>query len=354
DLRQIEANVENIRQAHYEAGEQVNLAQGHLYQASAEVGRLEAEIRFVVEGRERAKDRLAQIQNQIQQWTDQAAQSLDAIEKLHVDHSGVALQINQLQATQNAQQSQIPILEVQSNTARQALQDQSQLVNQVQQQMKVLAAEQSGLQEQSRQLQIRLDRLQNDHQSLKVPDEQQLSLLQQQFTLAEQLSAQSQAQLDSLEASLESIEADRKRTQQTSNEEAAKLVELQARHQALKALQEKLRSDEKLMPWLNKHGLQTLQPLWGRVHVTPGWEQALESALRERIAALEVSQIDIVKAFANDSPLAKLSFFSPVASLLPTTPSPLPKLFEQIRLSDAKLQILFSDWLNGCFTAKNL
>src|SRR5690606_37563283 len=46
DLRSIESELETIRQAHYAAGDQVNQAQGQLYEASAEVGRLEAEIRF--------------------------------------------------------------------------------------------------------------------------------------------------------------------------------------------------------------------------------------------------------------------------------------------------------------------
>lgn len=354
ELRQVESHVETIRQAHYEAGEQVNQAQGQLYQASAEVGRLEAEIRFVVEGRERAQARLVQIQTQTQQWTDQATQSLTETEKLHTDKTAVELNIQQLQAVQTTQQAQLPDLEAQSQTARQALQNQSQQVNQVQQQMKVLAAEQSGLQEQTRQLQQRLDRLQADHRALNAPDEQHLAQLQQQLTQAEQLSAQTQAQLDSLEASLEGIESARKAAQQTSNDETAKLVELQARHQALKALQEKLRSDERLTPWLNKHGLQSLQPLWSRVHVTPGWEQALESALRERLAALEVSKMDSVKAFAKDAPSAKLSFFSPAVSAVATTSTPLPKLFDQLKLNDASLQALFGDWLTGCFTASSL
>src|SRR5450830_1015984 len=51
DLRHIEAELETVRQAHYARSEEVNQAQGALYEASAEVGRLEAEIRFVVEGR---------------------------------------------------------------------------------------------------------------------------------------------------------------------------------------------------------------------------------------------------------------------------------------------------------------
>jgi chromosome segregation protein len=354
ELRQVESSVETIRQAHYEAGEQVNQAQGQLYQASAEVGRLEAEIRFVVEGRERAQARLVQIQTQTQQWTSQAAQSLADTEKLHADKSAIELQIHQLQGVHDTQQTHLPELEAQSSNARQALQNQSQQVNQVQQHMKVLAAEQSGLQEQTRQLQLRLDRLEADHRSLNAPDEQHLAQLQQQLTQAEQLSAQTQAQLDSLEASLEGIESSRKTAQQHSNDEAAKLVELQARQQALKALQEKLRSDERLSPWLNKHGLQSLQPLWSRVHVTPGWEQALESALRERLAALEVSKMDTVKAFSKDAPSAKLSFYSPTVSSVATASTPLPKLFDQLKLNDASLQGLFGDWLTGCFTSDSL
>jgi chromosome segregation protein len=58
DLRHVESDLETVRQAHYAAGDQVNQAQGLLYEATAEVGRLEAEIRFVVEGRQRAEQRL--------------------------------------------------------------------------------------------------------------------------------------------------------------------------------------------------------------------------------------------------------------------------------------------------------
>ena len=68
DLRHIEADLETIRQAHYAAGDQVNQAQGKLYEATAEVGKLEAEIRYVVEGRQRVEQRLVQLAEQIAQW----------------------------------------------------------------------------------------------------------------------------------------------------------------------------------------------------------------------------------------------------------------------------------------------
>eukprot|EP01032_Pedospumella_encystans_P018297 gene18297-20834_t len=82
DLRHVEADLETIRQAHYDAGDQVNQAQGKLYEASAEVGRLEAEIRFVVEGRQRAEQRLQQLIEQTAQWGTRSEDAQTELETL--------------------------------------------------------------------------------------------------------------------------------------------------------------------------------------------------------------------------------------------------------------------------------
>ena len=82
DLRHIESELETIRQAHYAAGDQVNQSQGRLYEASAEVGRLEAEIRFVVEGRQRVEQRLNTLKEQTTQWAMRKEQALQESETL--------------------------------------------------------------------------------------------------------------------------------------------------------------------------------------------------------------------------------------------------------------------------------
>jgi chromosome segregation protein len=87
DLRHVEAELETIRQAHYAAGDQVNQAQGKLYEASAEVGRLEAEIRYVLEGRQRVEQRLVQLAEQITQW--QARREEADAELEHLAGAGV-------------------------------------------------------------------------------------------------------------------------------------------------------------------------------------------------------------------------------------------------------------------------
>jgi len=77
---------------------------------------------------------------------------------------------------------------------------------------------------------------------------------------------------------------------------------LSARLTALQALQEKVQVENKLKPWLSRHGLESLAGLWTRIRIEPGWEAALEAALRERLGALEIGRLDTVRAFAADAP----------------------------------------------------
>src|SRR5690606_39003150 len=115
-----------------------------------------------------------------------------------------------------------------------------------------------------------------------------------------------EAVLAELQDSVPELDDMRRAAQQAVNQESARQSDLSARLEALKALQEKVKTDGKLAPWLAKHGLDGLQGLWSRLHVEPGWENALEAALRERLSSLEVSRLEMVRAFASDRPPARL------------------------------------------------
>ena len=354
DLRHTESQIETLRQAHYDSGEQVNQAQGQLYQATAEVSRLEAEIRFVVEGRQRAQERLQQIQTQMGQWSAQAVQASEQTQALTLEQSQAQTLLENTQQQRQTLAQQQPAFEKDWRDALKVSQDQAALVTQVQQHIQVLAAEQRGLQDQLSQLEQRQNRLQLDQHALTAPDNSHIDRLETQLVQAQTAAQQLSHDLQNLEAQTPGLEEERKTAQDNSNQQSAKLVELQARQQALTALQEKLRTDERLVPWLAKHGLQTLKPLWSRVHVTPGWEQAFEAALRERLAALEVSKLDTVKSFASDVPLAKLSFYSPSVSVSSQKSGSLSPLLDQLKVDDAALKGLLAEWLTGCYTAPNL
>jgi chromosome segregation protein len=358
DLRHVEADLESIRQAHYEAGDQVNQAQGRLYEATAEVGKLEAEIRYVVEGRQRVEQRLLQLAEQIQQWSARKQEAEAEAEHLAGAGENAEEQAELLAAQVEEQAMQLPDLEDALRQAQQRSEQQRSGVVQIQQQIQVLAAEQRSLGEQSRQLDARHERLRSDRNALAAPDEARLANLRQQLQEAEEGAELTAARQEELQDSVPQLDEERRQRQQTVNHEAARQADLSARLEALKALQEKLKVDGKLQPWLARHGLDGLQGLWSRIHIEPGWENALEAALRERLAALPVGRLDMVRGFLGaggaDAPPARLAFYSAPATPQPEPTATQPRLSDLLRVDNSGLRAVLVDWLHGCFTAQTL
>ena len=358
DLRHVEADLETIRQAHYAAGDQVNQAQGKLYEASTEVGRLEAEIRFVVEGRQRVQERLTNLKEQVALWTTRHQQAQQELASLQTQEATAvqtcAVADAQLQLTTQG----TPELEDAFKQAQTHANEQRQQVVQIQQQIQVLAAEQRNTSEQTQQLQQRRTRLVSDQSALQAPDPERLSQVNQQQQEAQQAQTTSQARLHELQEALPKMDEARRQQQQTLNAESARQADLSARLEALKALQEKVKIDGKLQPWLAKHGLSGLAGLWTRLQVEPGWEQALEAALRDRMGALEVGRLESVSAFAQDAPPSKLVFYKTPSASVPAASHPaasgLKPMSDVLRLHDAGLKALLVDWLQGSYVAATL
>ena len=373
ELRQVEAGLETVRQAHYAASDGLHTAQGALAEAALEVSRLEERIRYVVEGRQRVQQRIIALQLQTTQWQDKR----DAAE---VEQTSIAEQIAaaqeraEISAAQAEEQSiRLPELEDAVRAAQGRANAQRGQVSQVQQQIQVLAADSRNVDEQSRGQRGRREKLQAERRALVAPDVQRLAGLREHSAAADEAHALTEGRLHELQDQLPVLEDQRRAGQQAANAAAGQLTDTVARLAALRALQEKLQSGSKLKPWLAKHGLDGLAGLWTRIHIEPGWENALEAVLRERLAALEVGRIDTVRAFAADAPPARLAFYtSPTAELLAasssssgfnvsatdTTRPRLPRLADLLRLGphqgDDTLRALLGDWLEGVYTAADL
>lgn len=353
DLRQTEADLEQVRQSHYAAGDEVNQAQGALYEASTEVGRLEAEIRFVVDGRQRSAQRISSLGEQIRQWAQRREDAQTDSVQVSASLEGGESQVSTLAAQLAALDAQLPLLEAALQTAQAAADTQRGAVALVQQEIQVLAAEQRSMQDQERQLQGRAERLGADRQALAAPDDAQLQALATQAAQAAAANENAQQQLVQSQEALPALDAGRRAQQQRVNTESSALADVAARLGALKALQERVTTEGKLRPWLRKHGLDGLQALWNRLQVAPGWESALEAALRERLGALEVSRLDMVAAFAMDPPPTKLTFFTPDPALAEAAAGDLPPLLAQVQSHHPAQGRVLADWLRGCYSAES-
>ena len=365
DLRHGEAEMEILRQAHYEAGDKLNQAQAELYQASAEVGRLEAEIRYVVEGRQRVQLRLEQLAQQLDEWAARREEAAAEAEQLEGQGLDAEEQAELLAAQVEEQAQALPELEEALARARARSESQRSAVVQIQQQIQVLAAEQRALSEQTRQLTSRSERLRADRNALAAPDESRLNHMRQQLADSEELAQLAQAQLVELQDQLAQLDDERRSRQQTVNAETALQARLAARLQALQALQDKVKVDGRLQPWLQRHGLDGLAGLWSRLQIEAGWEPALEAALRERLAALPVGRLESLRGFAGagatEGPPTRLAFYSLAgpsqAQAAPRSALPAPglgRLSDLLQLAEPELRAVLADWLQGGYTAATL
>ena len=354
ELRHGEAELETIRQAHYAASDELHTAQGSLAEASLEVSRLEERIRYVVEGRQRVEQRLVELKAQNEQWEERQADAQAELEQIAEQIAAADEQSEILAAQAEEQAGNLPNAEDAVRAAQSRANEQRTSVTSVQQQIQVLAAESRNIDDQRKQLNARRERLDGERRQLASPDMARLEELKQQAAVAEEAQAVADERLHELSEQVPALDEDRRAKQEQVNAESGKLSDLSARLEALRALQEKVQTEGKLKPWLAKHGLEGLQGLWTKIHIESGWETALESALRERINALEVGRIETARAFAADAPPAKLAFYTPPQAAISNTHQTLPRLSDLLRLGDAGLKALLNDWLEGVYTAANI
>jgi len=354
ELRHGEAELEATRQAHYAASDELHTHQGALAEAALEVSRLEERIRYVVEGRARVEQRLVELTAQNEQWALRQTEASDELSAIAEQIATADEQGEVLAAQAEEQSGHLPTAEDAVRAAQNASNAQRTLVSAVQQQIQVLAAESRNVGDQKRQFNARRDKLAGERNQLTAPDLDRLAELKQQHAVADEAFDVADARLHELNDEVPALDEARRAQQNSVNAKSSTQADLSARLDALRALQEKVQTEGKLKPWLAKHGLDSLQGLWTRIHIESGWETALEAALRERMGALEVGRLETISAFANDAPPAKLAFFTLPQASIANTHQTLSKLSDLLHLNDAGLKALLNDWLEGIYTAANI
>ncbi len=354
-LRRVEADLEQVRQAQFAAADALHAAQAELYAAQARVGQIEAEIRFVVEARARALRSLQELQQQRVDWEQRAASA--AAEAAHtaaqIEHA--ESEHAEAQARVIEQSEQIPALEAQLADAQLHTAERRAQAAAAQQRLQSEAERARALAQQAQALELRLQRAQGERRALQRPDTQRLHDLTARVELLAEERDAADAGARALDDAVPALQDAQQLAQQHAQAAAHEFATTTARLQALRALQDKVMTEGRLQPWLQRHGLAQLAGLWTRIHVEPGWEHALEAALRERLGALEVRSLESTSGFAADPPPAKLAFFAaPAAGAASPPPAGLRPLAALLRDIDPGLQAVLADWLERVYAADSL
>ena len=359
-LRSVELDLEHLRQAHFATGDRLHTAQGALYQTNSEIGSLEAQIKFVVESRTRLQNQLGTLTAQRDQWLAQRQEYQEQLEEAEFTLEELGARAEAVQMAVEAHGERVPELETAWRELSGRSNESRARIMGVQQRIELASAHQRNAAGILTSLASRRERLQQERNGLNLPDSATLDNLRMQLE-EKQLALEEQTMLlEEAGARQEAVAAERREAQAQVQRESSASAQLDARLAALRQMQDRVQTQGKVQPWLEKHELGGLPRLWQKLDVEEGWETALEAVLRERAGALEMSNLDWANGFFGDAPPARLALYSPaLASGAPSAPSApadapgLKPFASLLRLNDPGVRGVLDDWLHHVYVAQD-
>ncbi len=310
--RHLEAEIEDGRATHEEAGERFNEVQGRYYAVGAEIAQLEQAIGFARENRQRRERDLSELERswgeadahrgrdeaalgelETAQARDRpllAAAETQAMETA-ADLAGAEAQMQQWQA-------QWDLFNQRANAPAQSAQVERTRIGHLEQQL--LAQE--------RRLQAMADELGRlDSRALEAEIQTRgarESELQQQIATRETREGESRSRLQQLTAARET-------DQRALDEARGALQRARGRQSSLEALQEAAlaRDDRALVQWLRDQGLEGAKRLAEQLRVTPEWRRAVEVVLGRHLQAVCVPELSAVGTATEGTSGLALSLF---------------------------------------------
>ena len=349
-LRETEATLETARESHFTATDGVQLAQSENYQVSAEVARLEAEIRHRRESRHEYENRLTQLAADKTQWEEDVTR-YDADESRWQELSLLADERAEQAAMQlEACQERLPLAEEANSAAQEEVNQQRSLMAKADQRLQLEIANQGHARRSLQIIASRRERLNQERAALPEPDAAEFELKQEMLAELRERISQAQEDLQARQQDLPRFEQQRREVMAAVQQVQKERAEAHARRSALEQLQKRVQNEGKLGEWLRRHHLDRQEPLWKLLSVEAGWEIAVEAVLRERLSALSVEAAD--PAWGRDRPGSKLSLLLPAEGALATPGK--DSLRQRIRCEHPQLAAILDDWLAAVDTAPDL
>ncbi len=348
EMRAAEARLEALRSDHYAAGDALHEKQGAFYEANAEVSRLEQKLSFARESETRITQQVAQLTEALGALAGQeAALTEDRVAADDALEASLTAREEAAGAEQAAMQA-LPALEAAVAEGSVALNELQQQIAQTEQGVRVAEARRDSAAQAQAKLADRRGRLDQELASIAVPATDPVREVEEQLAQEAADLAGKQQSLAALQASLESLQARQRATADAWERASRQLADLEARQQALSALQSKIGHGTDIDGWLADRGLAQARRLWQLVDIEPGWENALEAVLRERLSALEIARLEDVAAWVADgtAPPRRVAAYT-LATVRHAPEGSHDALIAKVRLKQGDAGRVIADGLHG-------
>jgi chromosome segregation protein len=348
ELRAAESRLEALRTNHYAAGDALHEKQGAFYAANAEVTRLEQQLTFARESETRITQQVAQLTEALGAIAGQEA-ALAGDRSNAERELETALTARESAAEgERAAQSMLPALEQAVVETAKALAELGERIALTEQNARVAETRRDSVGQALAQLSTRQERLQQELAGIRAPTTDPVVEVEEQLAVENGDLAGKQDALAALQQTVESLQQRQRETADAWQRDSQRLGDLEARSQALSALQAKIGHGQDIDGWLDANELRNARRLWQSLDIERGWEDALEAVLRERLSALELSRLDDAARWVDRgaSPPRRIAAYAPA----PVKQAPRREsdtLLAKVKLSQPEAGRLLADGLHG-------
>jgi chromosome segregation protein len=351
-LRDAEKRLEEMRSQHYRVGDDMHTAQGALYEANAEVARLEQQIAHVRENRQRIEHQLVTLRSQLEHRQSQ----LSTAERDLDQWRGESVKARELEAVCEArvavETEKLPVAEEAYRATHNRRDELQRALAQAEQGLQVEQTKFGHAERVLEQLAQRHDRLVEEQQALPAPDATAAESVRRQSQALEDTLSADRAALVQQEQRLPQLEEGLRDKNDALDGAVQRMTGLEARIHALQQLQDRLARGADMEGWLAARALDKAPRLWQGIAIESGWEDALEAVLRERLNGIALDRLDQSRDWLRDAPPGKMTVFDGadaggVADTADVTG--MEPLRRYVTCRDARLETVLAEWLHGVF-----
>nr|WP_216862496.1 chromosome segregation protein SMC [Polynucleobacter sp. 71A-WALBACH] len=356
-MRHAETELETMRTEQYALQDKVSQAQGDLYQTNADVSQVESQIRYVQEARQRLQQQSQDLQAQLQRWTVQETDAAQAQRTAEQELSMAAEKEQTLLADLSGLQEQMPSREEAYQIHARELNDARENLATIDQRLASLGERVKAITTQLEELKGRDTRLEAELAGMRRPDAEALQTAVDRHAMAQRKVDEARQKAGEAQQRVPAADEARNTAQQQIQSANQELAQTEAKLTALTALQASVQAQGKIGPWLESKGLKESKRLWQELKVESGWEAALESVLRERLAAVTAKSVQETLALANDAPPSRLAILltEDISPAHTTVPADFTPLLTRVQSAGApRVAAVLQEWLDNIYIANSL
>ena len=288
-LREIDSKTDAKRSEHKEQQGQLNSTQGDYYNAVADVSRLEQAIKHNERSHDETTLEIERLQQQAEDSVAELEQDRLQLEEikqslLETDAALVTARESENLALQTQQEFQ-----EQRTLWQEEWEDHRNKTSKLQEQTEVSRSKITQLENQNRQLQIRMDRLQSEQSELSGSQLQlEIEALDHTIEEIESERADLHQQMDQLHQSIRECRQQVKHNHDELHQYRSELHSVKGKITSLELLQQHAmgKDNKKLGQWLQQMQLSDQQRLAEFLDVEAGWETAVETVLGTYLEAV--------------------------------------------------------------------